>query len=114
MRDFKFSVVMLLDNIILSVNEKIDSVIEQNLNFKKNIQLILVDLGSSDGTYEVAEEYQLKYPENIVLIQHEKDLEGRGKYFNIGLDEARGEYILFFNYRGNLSKNVFTKFIICS
>ena len=108
MRDFKFSVVMLLDNKILSVNEKIDSVIEQNLNFKKNIQLILVDLGSSDETYEVAEEYQLKYPENIVLIQHEKDLEGRGKYFNIGLDEARGDYILFFNYRGNLSKNAFT------
>ena len=37
MRDFKFSVVMLLDNKILSVNEKIDSVIEQNLNFKKTV-----------------------------------------------------------------------------
>ena len=66
--DFKFSVVMAVYNKGDYVAQTIDSLINQSLNFKNNIQLILVNDKSTDNTLEVLEKYQKEYPENICFL----------------------------------------------
>ena len=67
MSDFKFSVIKIFDNDILTIDEFITSMINQKLDFKKNIELILIDLGSVDQSNAIVSDYQLKFPENIKL-----------------------------------------------
>ena len=64
---FKFSVIKIFDNDILTFDEFITSMINQKLDFKKNIELILIDLGSVDQSNAIVSDYQLKFPENIKL-----------------------------------------------
>ena len=45
---FTFSIVMAVYNVEDYINEAIDSVLNQSLNFEENVQLILVDDESSD------------------------------------------------------------------
>ena len=47
MSDFKFSIIKILDDDISATNQFISSIINQKLNFEKNIELILIDLGSA-------------------------------------------------------------------
>lgn len=70
-KDFKFSIILATYNVSSFLNEAIDSIINQSLDFKQNIQLILVDDLSSDDSYEIGEEYQEKYPDNIILLRNE-------------------------------------------
>ena len=65
---FKFSVVMAIYNKEKYVGEAIGSIINQSLDFKKNIEIILVDDKSTDNTLSVLENYQKSYPKNITLI----------------------------------------------
>lgn len=51
---FTFSVVMAVYNVEKYLNEAIDSIINQSLDFKKHIQLILVNDGSRDNSLKIA------------------------------------------------------------
>jgi len=66
------------------------TVVHQTLD---EIEIILVDDGSNDGTYDICEKYQQDYPEKIVVI-HKKN-EGLGLARNSGIAIAKGEYIGF-------------------
>lgn len=59
----------------------------------KEIEIILVDDGSSDGTYELCEKYQKDYPKKVVVIHKPK--EGVGPARNMGIAASKGEYIGF-------------------
>ena len=107
MGDFKLSIIRLIDNDILNLEESLDTIISQNRDFEKSVQLILIDLGSSDGSYEIAEKYQSRYPENVKLIQTKREGLGLGRYFNIGLKEAEGKYIHFHDTNSELSDNAY-------
>ena len=65
MKQFKFSVIIAAYNSDLWISKSIDSIINQTLNFKNNIQIILVNDGSTDNTGKICQEYKAKYPENI-------------------------------------------------
>ena len=67
-KNFKFSIVTAFYNTELYIADCIESVINQTLDFKDNIQLILVDDGSSDESARIALEYMKSYPDNIILI----------------------------------------------
>ncbi len=69
------------------VRKCMDSVISQSLT---NIEIICIDAGSTDGTYEILQEYALADP-RIKLIQSEK--KSYGHQMNLGLDAANGEFI---------------------
>lgn len=56
----------------------------------RDVEIILVDDGSTDRTAEIADEYQLRYPD-IVRVVHKKN-GGHGSGVNKGLELARGLY----------------------
>ncbi|WP_069592604.1 CDP-glycerol glycerophosphotransferase family protein [Methanosphaera sp. WGK6] len=92
-KQFKFSIVMSIYNVEDYINEAIDSIINQTLDFNENIQLILVDDGSCDNSTKILQEYQRKYPSNITLII--KENEGQGPSRNRGLEYVQGRYVNF-------------------
>lgn len=85
----KISVIMGIYNCAATLPEAIDSILAQTY---PDWELILCDDGSTDDTYGVAEAYQAKYPEKIVLLRHQENL-GLNQTLNDCLAVATGEYI---------------------
>jgi len=100
---YKFSIITAVYNTQNYISETIDSVINQSIDFKQNVQLILVNDGSTDNSLEILQEYQKQYPENIILITTEH--KGQAHARNIGLQYAKGEYINFLDSDDYLSIN---------
>ena len=61
-KQFKFSIIMSVYKVEDYIVEAVDSVINQDIGFKENIQLILVNDGSPDNSEKYCLEYQEKYP----------------------------------------------------
>ncbi len=62
------------------------------LENKKNVQIIVVNDGSSDFTWQLLIDYKKKYPDIILIDQ--KNI-GLGPARNVGLKNAKGKYITF-------------------
>lgn len=71
------------------VHETIDSVLMQEY---KNIEIIITDDGSKDGTTRIIQEYAAKYPDKIVPVYSDRNT-GIAANLNRGLAKVRGEYI---------------------
>ena len=65
MNQFKFSVVIAAYNSDLWISKTINSLINQTLDFKKNIQIVIVNDASSDKTGQICQGFKAKYPKNI-------------------------------------------------
>lgn len=65
---FLFSVIMPIYNTGKYLNNSIGSLLNQSINFYKNIQLILVNDGSTDNSEEICRYYRKKYSKNIIYI----------------------------------------------
>lgn len=64
--------------------------IETLLIGKEDVEIIIVDDGSTDNTGKIADDYQKKYP-TIVKVIHQKN-GGHGEGINTGLKHATGKY----------------------
>ena len=104
-QDKVFSVVMACYNCDKYLDETIQSLIGQSFSFGSNIQLILVDDGSTDSTKEVCLKYQRQYPDNILYLYQEN--QGQGAARNLGLEYANGKYINFLDSDDKFSGNTF-------
>lgn len=102
---YKISVIIPIYNVELYLSEAIESVINQTIGFKENIELILINDGSSDDSYKICEEYLKKYPENIKYICQEN--QGVSAARNNGLKYAEGEFINFLDGDDKWSLNAF-------
>ncbi|MDD2494937.1 MAG: glycosyltransferase family 2 protein [Tissierellia bacterium] len=71
------------------ISKCIDSILNQTLS---NFELILVDDGSTDNSYNICNTYASK-DNRIILLQKENG--GQGTARNMGLDIAKGDYIGF-------------------
>jgi glycosyltransferase involved in cell wall biosynthesis len=100
---YKFSIVTAVYNTEKYVSDAIDSVINQSIGFEDNVQLILVNDGSTDRSGEICKEYRDRYPKNIVYI--EKENGGVSSARNRGLKEVKGKYVNFLDSDDKLSKN---------
>ncbi|MCD7127282.1 glycosyltransferase [Limosilactobacillus agrestis] len=85
----KVSVIIPIYNKEKYLTKCIDSVLEQTYS---NLEIILVDDGSTDRTAELCERYYEKY-DNIRVLHKKKG--GIGSSRNAGLAMATGDYILF-------------------
>ena len=83
----KVSIIVPIYNSSKYLNKCIDSLLNQTL---KDIEIILLNDGSTDKSEDIIKEYQDK---RIKYIK--KDNTGIGKTRNMGLDIATGEYIMF-------------------
>lgn len=73
------------------LNETISSVVDQTYF---NWELILVDDGSTDGSIKIAEEFSRK-DARIRLLKRNREPKGAPTCRNIGLENARGQYVIF-------------------
>ena len=92
-KEFLFSIIMPVYNTEDYIRQSIDSVLSQTLDFRQHVQLILVNDGSTDGSLDIALEYQSRYPENIEVVTQEN--QGLGAARNTGLNYAKGKYVNF-------------------
>ena len=84
----RISVIMGIYNCASTLQEALDSLYTQTF---QDFEIILCDDGSSDNTYQVAEE-NVKTHKNIVLLRNEAN-RGLNQTLNKCLMVARGEYI---------------------
>ena len=83
----KVSVLMPSLNVVRYIRECMESVISQTM---KEMEVLCIDAGSTDGTLEILEEYVQK-DRRVRLIKADK--KSYGHQMNLGLKEAVGEYI---------------------
>ncbi len=103
---YKFSVIVAAYNTEAFLTEAVDSVISQTLGFD-SIQLILVNDGSKDSTWDIIEDYQKRYPDNIIGVNKENG--GASSARNRGLELAEGKYVNFLDSDDRLRKNCLEK-----
>lgn len=80
------SIVVAAHNSERTIGKCIEALLKQSY---ENYEIIIVDDGSTDKTYEIAKQYPVK----LIKIQHS----GIGKAQNIGIKKAKGEIIFLTN-----------------
>lgn len=99
----KVSVIVPTYNEEKHIRACLDSIIENDL---KEIEIIVINDGSTDSTKEILEEYKNKY--DIIKVI-EKENEGQGSARNIGIDLAKGEFITFVDADDEIYNNMLSK-----
>ncbi|ECK2602285.1 glycosyltransferase [Campylobacter coli] len=79
----QYTIISAVYNVEKYLDDYFNSIINQRLDFKKNIFMILVDDGSTDNSAQIIKKYQKKYPKNIVYLYKEND--GQASARNLGL-----------------------------
>ena len=103
---FLFSVIIAAHNSDLYLKKAVDSIINQSLGFEKNIQIIIVNDGSTDNTEEICLKYRVKYPQNIKYISTKSSF-GPAHARNQGLKEVQGKYVNFLDSDDFITPNTF-------
>ncbi|EAL3297959.1 glycosyltransferase [Campylobacter coli] len=88
----QYTIISAVYNVEKYLDDYFKSIINQRLDFKKSIFMILVDDGSTDNSAQIIKKYQKKYPKNIVYLYKEND--GQASARNLGL-----KYIQENNYK---------------
>ena len=82
------SVIIPVYNVAPFLKDALDSVIHQTYG---NLEILIIDDGSSDGSGEICDEYS---SDQRVKVFHQKN-QGLSAARNVGLDMMRGEYLSF-------------------
>ena len=93
MKKWKIAVVIPVYNVENYLEETIESVVNQTIGFRENIQLILVNDESPDNSGAICEAYEKKYPENTIYVKQKNA--GVSSARNRGLEYVNAEYVNF-------------------
>lgn len=85
----KVSIILPVYNAEKYLQRCIDSIIGQDYN---SIELIAIDDGSKDGSWDILKEYQDRYPRKVIAIK-QKNM-GVSKTRNKGIQLATGKYLI--------------------
>ncbi|MDR1045046.1 MAG: glycosyltransferase [Candidatus Adiutrix sp.] len=88
-----YSVVSAVYNSALYLDDFFRSLTRQSLDFRRHIQLVMVNDGSTDGSAAVIEKWRKRYPDNITQLRKENG--GAGSARNAGLPLARHPWVTF-------------------
>lgn len=86
----KFSIVIPVYNVKDYLEKCVESVLAQNCD---DYEMILVDDGSTDGSGALCDTLAQRKPDHIRVIH--KPNGGLGDARNVGLEQAKGEYLVF-------------------
>ena len=107
MNDIKVSVIVPAYNIELYLRDCLDSLVNQTL---EDIEILVVDNNSTDGTKEIIDEYAVKYPSKIIALH--QPVQGPSAARNKGLEHAKGKYIAFADSDDTMQKDMYEKMYI--
>ncbi len=99
------SVIVPVYNVENYLSECIESIIKQSL---KDIEIILVNDGSTDNSFEICNKYA-ELDNRIIVI--DKKNEGSASSRNSGIDIAKGKYISFVDADDVISQFIFEKLV---
>ena len=99
----QFSIIVPVYNTEKYLDRCVKSLLSQTLS---NIEVILVDDGSSDGSGRICDDFAAG--DTRVRVIHKKN-EGQGIARNAGLDLAFGEYVLFIDSDDYIEKEMIEK-----
>lgn len=105
--DYKISIIIPCYNVEKYISRCIKSLINQTLGIEY-LQLIFVNDASTDSTLKIISEYEKKYPENICIINLEKNM-GQGYARNAALNYAYANYIGYVDSDDWVELNMFEK-----
>ena len=100
MENFKFTILMQVTD-PFSINESFNSLVNQKLSFKDNLQVIF--LVNSHEDYEACLNYQKKYSENVIVLDEENSS------YNNAITNAKGDYITFLNSQDFFKEDVLSE-----
>lgn len=100
----KVSIIVPVYNVESYLRKCLNTLVKQTL---EDIEIILIDDGSTDNSLNIIKEYHEKYPEKIVFKSVENN--GAAKARNIALKMARGEYIGFVDSDDYVDLTMFEK-----
>ncbi len=98
----KISVIVPIYNVEKQLNRCIESLLRQKI---QQIQIILVNDGSTDNSGKIAQEYAKKFPDKILYL--EKENGGLSDARNYGIEHATGEYLTFVDSDDYISDNLY-------
>ncbi len=90
---FRFSFVMPVYNVEKYLDETVQSILSQTLDFEQYCEIVFVNDGSPDNVEEVCLKYKRQFPKNIKYIKQEN--QGVSAARNVGIAAAEGEYVSF-------------------
>lgn len=98
----KVSVIVPIYNVENYLNRCLDSLVDQTL---QDIEIVLVNDGSTDKSGDIAKEYAQKYSEKVKYL--EKENGGLSDARNFGMPHATGEYIAFLDSDDYIEKTAY-------
>ncbi len=101
----EFSIIIPCYNCEKTLPRALDSIAAQN---NPDIEVILVDDGSTDHTFKVAQNY--KHDSNLIIQLQRQSNQGPGAARNLGIEIAQGNYIIFLDADDYFEKNAFRNF----
>ena len=121
----QFSIIVPMRNGEKTIKDALDSVKNQNFN---DFEILVIDDNSSDNSKQVVKDYMAKYPNMPIKLLDVYDGEtGSGAGRNVGLDNAKGEWILYldqddelydekslYNINDSIKKNNYAEVLIMS
>lgn len=102
MNEIKVSVIVPIYNTEKFLRKCIESILNQIL---KDIEIILINDGSTDESHVICKEYYEKYPQKIKYINN-KNI-GCSATRNLGISLAQGEYIAFVDSDDYIDKEMY-------
>lgn len=91
--DYKISVIVPIHNVAKYLGEALDSLLEQTIGHE-NLQIIMVDDGSTDESRMIMQKYEKEYA-NFISIYLDKKSGAAGRPRNEGLKVANAPYVMF-------------------
>ena len=86
----KVSIIVPVYNTANKLSKCLDSLVNQTI---KDIEIIIINDGSTDNSEEIINQYKEKYSDIIKCFK--KENEGVAKTRNLGIEKANSDYILF-------------------
>lgn len=100
----KISIIIPTYNEAKYISECLDSILSQDYPINQ-LEVIIVDDCSTDGTTDILAQYEEAHPNEIMIIRLPEHMGFPGKSRNIGMSYASGDYITFIDSDDTISNN---------